>query len=1574
MRALAHLYPGCTGRPETIGPDEPLHLESLAATAFRSALEARWDADIPLDFFFGPRTLREIARAVAGQAAARGPAAGEEPIRPAPEERFEPFALTDVQQAYWLGGRGFEAGGRSAYFFLELDITAVPADRIEAAFRRLVERHDMLRAVMDADGRQRVLPVREPYRVPHADLSGLPAEERDRILAETRERLAGRRFDQETWPLYEVRTHTLAPDLVRLYFGVDLLFADAGSIRLLLGEWIRLMLEPEAELPPLGVTFRDYVAAREARRTTPRHAKARDYWLGRLAELPAAPDLPLVEWPGTDAPRFVRRRFRLDAERWRRFSARAADLGVTSSALLCTAYAAVLRTWSKTPRFTVNVTLADRPYWHPDLPATVGDFTSTILLACDLGATPALADAAAGLQRQLRQDLEHSEFSGVRVQREMARGGRRAVMPVVFTSLIQGRGNGVEDLEGIVFTERHAVSRTPQVYLDNQVVSLGDELSVSWDAVEDAFPPGVLDDMFAAYRHLLETLADDPERAHGPAAVPLPDRQLAVRRRVNATEGPRPVEALHAAVDRRLREHGGTPAVIAPGRTLSRRELDERAAALADHLTGLGVAPGRPVAVVMHKGWEQVVAVLGILRAGAAYLPVDAGLPPRRVARLLAAAEATVAVTRPGTEIPAGLRQVVVDERPPTPPARRAEVPVDPDAPAYVIFTSGSTGEPKGVVIPHAGAVNTVDDINRRFRVGERDRVLGLSSLGFDLSVYDIFGVLGAGGALVLPAPEDARDPARWAGLLAAHGVTVWNTVPALMELLTEHTERRGRKLPDSLRLVLLSGDWIPLSLPDRIRAVSPGEPQIISLGGATEASVWSIAHPVDRVSPTWRSIPYGTPLRNQTFHVLDEQLRPRPDHVTGELYIGGAGLAAGYWRDEKRTAERFPVHPETGERLYRTGDLGRYLPDGTLEFLGREDLQVKIGGHRIELGEIEAVLARHEAVRAAVAAAVGPERGARRLVAYVVPQLPDRPPAADELRAFAARHLPSYMVPGRFVTLETLPLSPNGKVDRAALPEPAQPAETAAEPPANERERALAGAWASVLPPGTVIGRHDDFFEAGGDSLLGVRVLARAAQEGLHLTPQEFFAHRTVAEQAALARTAPANEAPQGLVEGPVGLTPSQQWFFEQSYENMDHWNGMWPVFVLDTPVDPTLLAEALRQVLRRHDALRTRFRRVDGVWQGRLAGEEALAASLVASVDLSDVPDAGLEDVLRRHVAERNGSLDLADGPTVLLTCFDLGPARPPRLLVSAHWLVMDYYSSRVFYEDLRTAYFQLESGREVVLPPKTAPVTWCVERLAEHAASAELAAELPLWTRFVDHPRQPVPVDSHGENVQSSAERLFATVTGDTAETVLTTLPRRHGVEVREVLLTALLRTVTAWTGGGELMVELEGHGREPVFGDLDIARTVTRLSTLSPMLLRRTDGAGPLAELLSVRDQLREVPHRGAGYGILRYLHPDPGIRARLARLAPPDVGFNFWGDVSEYFTGDARPVEESFGYHRSGAGRRPRIIDLMALSEGGEIRLVWNYSTHLHTRATIESLARSFGTQLDRLAAETEASC
>ncbi|HET6705199.1 amino acid adenylation domain-containing protein, partial [Amycolatopsis sp.] len=467
------------------------------------------------------------------------------------------------------------------------------------------------------------------------------------------------------------------------------------------------------------------------------------------------------------------------------------------------------------------------------------------------------------------------------------------------------------------------------------------------------------------------------------------------------------------------------PAVLAGGEALSHGDLAARASALAGALAAAGVAAGDLVLVALPKSAEQIVAVLAVLRCGAGYVPVDPAWPAARIAAVCARAGIAHAVAAPDVPLPSEVTTVDGAASP-------GSAVAAPEDLAYVIFTSGSTGVPKGVAIEHRQARTTIDDITDRFGVTAADRVLALSALSFDLSVYDIFGVLGAGGAMVLPDHARQRDPQHWCELIAAHGVTVWNTAPALLEMVVEYAESDPAANLGSLRLVMLSGDWIPVSLPDRLRALVPGA-RVMSLGGATEASIWSITYPIGEVDPAWPSIPYGRPLRGQGFYVLDDG-RPCPVGEPGELYIAGAGVARGYIGDPAQTAERFAVHPRLGERLYRTGDLGRWRPDGTIQFLGRTDRQVKIRGHRIELGEIESALDRLPAVRQAVAAATPGPDGRPRLVGYVVPA---EACTERELAARLGEVVPEYMVPTRFVLLDAMPVTDNGKVDHKALPNP---------------------------------------------------------------------------------------------------------------------------------------------------------------------------------------------------------------------------------------------------------------------------------------------------------------------------------------------------------------------------------------------------------------------------------------------------------------------------------------------------------------------------------------------------------
>jgi amino acid adenylation domain-containing protein len=566
-------------------------------------------------------------------------------------------------------------------------------------------------------------------------------------------------------------------------------------------------------------------------------------------------------------------------------------------------------------------------------------------------------------------------------------------MPVVFTStLTQSSQNQPSSSRAWQTEVVYSVSQTSQVYLDHQVSEIAGALVFNWDAIEALFPAGVLEDMFSAYVNFLERLANEEELWQAQRRQLLPAAQVEQIAAINHTEtdlGSKNA-LLHGLFFEQVPLNSQKAAIIASSRTLTYQELSDRALTLAHQLQALGVRPHQLVAIVMEKGWEQVVAALGILASGAAYVPIDPELPIERRLHLLQETEAQQIITQSWLDTslawPENITRICVDTLESSNNLPLSEFKIQDrsfTSLAYVIYTSGSTGLPKGVAIAHQGAVNTILDINQRFHVTSQDCVLALSSLSFDLSVYDIFGTLAAGGTIVIPDAEATKDPAHWAALLIQHGVTIWNSVPALMQMLVEYLTENS--IQSSLRLVMLSGDWLPLNLSDRIRTVF-GDTQVVSLGGATEASIWSILYPITTVDPTWKSIPYGRPMANQHFYVLNEALEPCPIWVTGQLYIGGIGLAKGYWRNEEKTNASFIIHPQTKERLYKTGDLGRYLSDGNIEFLGREDFQVKVNGYRIELGEIETILKQHPAIAQAVVSATRQSRENKQLVAYIVP------------------------------------------------------------------------------------------------------------------------------------------------------------------------------------------------------------------------------------------------------------------------------------------------------------------------------------------------------------------------------------------------------------------------------------------------------------------------------------------------------------------------------------------------------------------------------------------------------------
>lgn len=976
-------------------------------------------------------------------------------------QRFMPFMTTDVQQAYWVGRNMAAASlnvGNHAY--IEVVASLLDIQRFNGAMQRLIARHEMLRAIMLPDGQQQILLEVPPFEARCVDLRGKDQQEVTVRLQNMRLEMDHQLLPIEQWPAFDLRIVLLDERQAQIHLSIESLFVDAWSMHLLVQEFIQLYNDLDVHLPPLELSFRDYLLTEQTLHATAFYQRAENYWLERLFSLPPAPDLPVLPISASQQPHFVHYEGRLEKELWQRLKARGAQAKLTPSGILLAAFAEVLRTWSKNPHFSLNLSIFNRLPLHPQVNQIVGDFTSLIVLAIE-DATGTFEYRARAIQEQMWRDLDYSVYSGVQVLRELGRRQSNiatGVMPIVFTSLL------IEDMANQFAPPwqetLYSVSQTPQVWLDHQVLESGGTLLFHWQVVESLFSEGVIAAMFAAYAQLLQRLALEENMWQAEVIPLLPEQQRALYARTNATDEAQEAPCLlQQLFTRQVCKDPKQLAIITPQRTLSYAEVQTGSLLLGYQLRQLGVKPNQLVGIVMEKGWEQVVAALGVLQSGAAYLPIDAQTPETRLHYLLKHSDVKFVLTQSclasRIQWPTNIQCIYVDtlELQQT-TALELEAVQTPEDLAYVIYTSGSTGLPKGVMIDHRAVVNTLIDINQRFQVGPHDRVLALSAFTFDLSVYDIFGLLAAGGTIVMLTDEAVRDPLAWLEIMKQEQITIWNTVPALLQILLEFAEEQAIPLENSLRLTLLSGDWIPLSLPGHLKKFR-SDIEMISLGGATEASIWSIYYPIHKVEPVWKSIPYGYPLHNQHCYVLNEALEACPLWVTGQIYIGGIGLSRGYWGDEAKTRASFLLHPRTGERLYKTGDLGRYLPDGTIEFLGREDFQVKIQGYRIELGEIEAVLAHHPNIQEALVTSAGEARGEKYLVAYLV-LCAASVLKTNELRTFLAERLPSYMVPSTFIFLEKLPLTNNGKVDRKALPVPARQSISVDRPETSLEETAL--------------------------------------------------------------------------------------------------------------------------------------------------------------------------------------------------------------------------------------------------------------------------------------------------------------------------------------------------------------------------------------------------------------------------------------------------------------------------------------------------------------------------------------
>lgn len=1057
-----------------------------------------------------------------------------EPILPAPRQADLPLSFS--QQRLWFLDQ-LEGGGPAYNIPIALKLTGMlQVETLDNCLTEVVQRHEILRTTFPTAGgvpAQKIAGTRNaPLQV--TDLRPLPAEVRVAKVQAIADEEATRPFDLANGPLWRVTLLKLAEEEHVLLLTMHHIISDGWSMGIFVREITALykahQQQTTAVLPPLPIQYADFAYWHRQWLTGDVLSTQINYWKQKLAGAP-----PVLELP-TDKPRPPVQTFAGDIchfELGPALTQAAKALGqetqTTLLMFMLAAYAILLSRYSNQTDIVIGTPIANRS--RRETHSLIGFFLNTLALRFNLSGNPSVKELLQRVRQTFYEAQTYQDLPFERLVQELQPERTASYMPLFQVMFVWQNATTQElTLPGINISFMETVNsatKFDQIFVVNES---DENITGLMRYKTELFQPETIERMLQHITMLVEGMVRYPEQ--GILDLPLltaVERQQALVN-WNDTQGEFPEDVcLHHLFEVQAQQTPTAKAVAFGAVHLTYQELDARANQLAHYLRMRGVRPGDYVGICLERSLGMVVAVLGVQKAGAAYVPLDPAYPEARLWGIIEDLGPAAIITQEALAdrfAPLTLPFICLDtEAAALAQASQASPGINVRTVdlAYVIYTSGSTGKPKGVMVTHRAAVNTIVDINERFQVGPADRVLALSELGFDLSVYDIFGTLAAGGTIILLPPAARREPALWASLMETEGVTIWNSVPALMNLFMSFIETNPVANRHSLRVVMLSGDWVPVQLPDRIRAQYPAT-AVYSLGGATEGAIWSIIYPIGAVDPAWKSIPYGRPLKNQRFYILNSQLQPCPIGAPGELHIGGVGVAHGYLNRPELTSQKFipdPFSSEPEARLYKTGDLGRYLPDGNIEFMGRLDFQVKIRGFRIELGEIEAILEQNPAVSRCVALAREDTSGEKRLIAYVVLAAADAT-TINELRQYMAARLPEYMIPAHIVCLDAMPLTDNGKIDRHALPAPAETrlAQTKGyQGPNDELESRLVEMWQSVLGL-EMVGIQDNFFELGGDSLQAA-MMANQLQVWLDeiVYVVALFEHPTVAELAVMLR-----------------------------------------------------------------------------------------------------------------------------------------------------------------------------------------------------------------------------------------------------------------------------------------------------------------------------------------------------------------------------------------------------------------------------------------------------------------------
>ena len=1486
-------------------------------------------------------------------------------------------AMSYAQQRLWFIDQ-LQSGSASYNISAALRLKgALDVEALRMSFDDIVRRHEVLRTTFvseEGQGRQ-VINAHQRWELPTISLEPLSAEEQDEVIKTRFKGDAHTSFDLINGPLLRTRLIRLSSTEHVIIVSMHHIISDGWSMGVFIQEMALLYdafrQDKASPLQELNIQYADYSLWQREWLSGERLDRQLSYWKTRLDGVPVLemptdyPRPPVHSYEGRNKP------FMFSQELTAGLNDLARQQGVTLFMVLLAGLQVLLHRYSGQDDICVGTPIAGRI--RPEVEKLIGCFVNTLAIRSDLQNNPSFLSLLKQVQQNLTGAYDHQDIPFERLVDELGVAREMSHTPLfqVMFVLQNATNTGSFSLPGLQIELLPEESETSKFDITINMREENGQLKGDFEYRTDLFNDDTIKRMVGHLSRMLAELVKDPERGvddvdYLPAAE---KQQLLQHWNTSVTPYERDSDVLD--VFQLVREECADSVAVECGAVcLTYTQLDNMSSHIAHALQEKGVRTGDRIGLCADRSSETIAAILGILKAGGAYVPLDPAYPEDRLKYMLEDSRAPLVLAHGHLiqKLPVDENKVLLLDgfRELIEPVAALDLRVGPLAPIYVMYTSGSTGKPKGIEVVHRNVIRLAR--NTDFMSMDQDLAfLQYAPISFDAATLEIWAPLLNGGRIVVApsgqlAPDELRQVIEKGDVNAA-----WFTAALFHYFAEYHID-----VLKPLQQLLAGGDVLAPKLVRKTLEEIPGL-TLINGYGPTENTTFTCCFPMRTVADVRHSVPIGRPIANTSVYVLDKNLNPVPIGVPGELYTGGDGVANGYLNRDELTSEVFiadPFSKASSSRLYKTGDLVRYYADGNIEYLGRVDQQVKIRGFRIELSEVEDALGKINTIREATVIAREDNPGVKRLVAYLVPVL-NANPTPTELRSELKQILPEYMIPSAFVTMESLPVTANGKLDRRALPKPELDPESALKrvPPRTEKEIILVDIWKQVLNLGE-LGIRDNFFEVGGDSILSIQIISRAKVAGLHITTKQIFENQTIEELAAVASEVESPVlAEQGLVEGEFALAPIQHWFFDHRFTNEYHWNQS---VLLDIKQDKSFsydeLKAALHALVVQHDALRLRFERTESGVRQYFGGADSISDLVnITEFDLQSVAPESENRLITDNCNQVQQSLDLINGPLLAAGLFNLSGGRRKLLLV-LHHLVVDGVSWRILIEDFNTALEAALKHQEPKLGYKTTSYRQWSEALNEGVQLGHLNSEIDFWETVIEKEKPVLPIDYPGGSA-TVAESLTHTVSlsESLTQSLLRDVHRAYRTEINDVLLTALARAISDWSGNLEIYLDLEGHGRESFSDKIDLSRTVGWFTSVYPVRLKYENGQSVQDNLKSIKEQLRHIPGKGFGYGALRYLGSENQNRI-LQKTPSADIVFNYLGQFSSILENNPwfTVAQQSRGHEHSLESVDPHPLSINSHIVGDKLQVDWIYSQSMFKADTVAKIADNYIAALEQI--------